>query len=442
MNSEENHIKSVTFKTLGCKLNQSETDAIEAKFKDKGFAIKSFGDDADMTVINTCTVTNSADSGSRAAIRQAIRNSPKGRIVVTGCYAQVSPQEVKSISGVDLVLGNDEKYKIFDYLDQINSGKLEDPLVYVNDEGGFANVSEDGFVSATSRTRAFLKIQEGCDYFCSYCIIPFTRGRARSRSLEDSVKETQKLVNQGYQEIVLTGINIGTYQIEENGKTYNIVHLLDALQKIKGLKRIRIGSIEPNTVSDDLLKLIRDSEVICSHMHIPLQSGNNDQLEAMNRRYQIAEYQNLMERFQKFLPNAGLGSDVIVGFPGETEEHFENTLNFIQKNPFTYMHIFRYSPRKGTVAEKLPDPVNGNLVKKRSQILHQTMKMKKNQFYKNHLNSVQSVLFDQMKNGKYVGYTNKYIQVQVDSEKDIRKDILDVKLLSLSENGLVTGQIA
>lgn len=434
---ENSPIKSVAFKTLGCKLNQSETDAIEAKFRERGFAVKSFGDEADLTVINTCTVTNDADAGSRAAIRQAVRVSPRGRIAVTGCYAQVSPDEIKAIQGVDLVLGSDEKYRIFDYLSGIENGKLEEPLVYVNDEGEFDSVSEDGFVSATSRARAFLKVQEGCDYYCSYCIIPFSRGRARSRPISDSIAEAKKLVDQGFDEIVLTGINIGTYSYE-NGHTHKIADLLDGLQQVPGLKRLRLSSIEPNTVSDDLLKLIRDSEVICPHMHIPLQGGNDDQLAAMNRKYDIATYQNLMDRFREHLPEAALGTDIIAGFPGETDEHFERTLSFIQKNPFTYLHIFRYSPRKGTAAAKLKNPVDPQTIKKRSQILHQTNKMLKSVYARRFIGRSLKVLFDQEKHGLQIGYTPNYVQVAVEHPERLRKKILNV---TLGEECVVTGMV-
>jgi len=433
-------IKSVSFKTLGCKLNQSETDAIQAKFQESGYEVKPFGDNSDLTVINTCTVTNDADSGSRAAIRQAIRNSPEGRIAVTGCYAQVSPNEIKNIPGVDIVLGNDEKYKIFNYLDELKEGKLEDPLVYVNDEGGFAQVSEDGFVSATSRTRAFLKVQEGCDYYCSYCIIPFSRGRARSRSYDDTIQEAKKLVGKGFQEIVLTGINIGTYNFQ-NGRSYTITDLLDGLQNIDGLKRIRLSSIEPNTITDDLLKLIRDSEVICPHMHIPVQGGNNDQLLAMNRKYSIEEYLSLMDRFRNFLPKAALGTDIIVGFPGETDEHFHNTVDFIQAQPYTYLHIFRYSDRKGTAASKSSEKVDPQLIKKRSQIIHQTGKVLKLNYYRNNLGTETTVLFDQIKKGMNTGYTNNYVQVQVEAEQNLKKQIRRVKLIEIKDNGLVKGEL-
>jgi threonylcarbamoyladenosine tRNA methylthiotransferase MtaB len=440
MNKTSQPIRSVSFKTLGCKLNQSESDAIEAKFRDKGFAVQPYGDAVDLTVINTCTVTNDADSGSRAAIRHAIRTSPGGRIAVTGCYAQVSPDEIKAISGVDLVLGSDEKYRIFDYLDSLKDGKLEEPLVYVNDEGEFDSVSEDGFVSATSRARAFLKVQEGCDYFCSYCIIPFSRGRARSRPYADAIAEAKKLADQGYKEIVLTGINIGTYTYE-NGKTYGITDLLDGLQNVEGLERIRLSSIEPNTVTDDLLKLIRDSNVLCPHMHIPVQGGNDDQLAAMNRKYSIGEYAALMERFRKFLPDAALGTDIITGFPGETDAHFENTVRFIQTSPFTYLHVFRYSPRKGTAAVKLTGHVDPQTVKRRAVILHETNKMLKTAYARRFLGATLPVLFDHEKDGVQTGYTPNYLSVAVSHGESLRKRILRVRLTDVRDGGNVTGEL-
>lgn len=441
MKQEPATIQTVSFRTLGCKLNQSETDAIRARFVQKGYTVRPFGEEVDLTVINTCTVTNAADSASRAAIRQAIRYSPRGRIAVTGCYAQVRPDEIKNIPGVDIILGNDEKYRIFDYLDDLKDGKLETPLVFVNDEGRFAHVSEDGFVSATSRTRAFLKVQEGCDYYCSYCIIPFSRGRARSRPYQDALAEARKLVDQGYQEIVLTGINIGTYHYK-NGGEYNLVDLLDALQNIKGLKRLRLSSIEPNTVTEDLLKLIRYSRVICPHMHIPLQSGNNDQLAAMNRKYTVEAYRDLMEKFRFYLPDAALGTDIIVGFPGETDAHFQNTLAFVQDQPYSYLHIFRYSDRKGTAASKATGPVPPKTIKKRSQILHQIGKMLKLAYYRKHIGHTLPVLFDQFKNGRYVGYTNNYIPVHVASQTDLRNQILNISLCDVTESGFVQSQMA
>ena len=432
-------IQSVSFKTLGCKLNQSESDAIMAKFEENQFRVRPFGEEVDLTIINTCTVTNDADSKSRATIRRAIRNSPRGRVVVTGCYAQVKPEDIQTINGVDLILGNDEKYHIFDHLNKLQHGKLEEPLTIVNDEGEFTSVSEDGFISATSRTRAFLKIQEGCDYYCSYCIIPFARGKARSRPFTQTIDEARKLVDQGYREIVLTGINIGTYHTA-NGKQ-NLVDLLSALEQINGLDRVRVSSIEPNTVTDDLLHLVAGSKVICDHLHIPLQSANDDQLSAMNRKYRLEEYARLMARFRTILPTAALGTDVIVGFPGETEAHFEKTTAFIQAQPFTYLHIFRYSPREGTVAAKLDNPVQFHEIKRRSVVLHEVSQKLKFAYAEKFSGQTLKVLFDQFRDGLASGYTRNYLRVQVPATQDISQSILPVTL-SRSDRGNLQGTLA
>ncbi len=443
--------KTFSFKTLGCKLNQSESDAIVDQFKRQGFLQKEFGEPADFSVINTCTVTNDADSKSRAAIRMAVRSSPQGRTIVTGCYAQIKPEEIQTIDGVSLILGTDEKYHILDHLKQIeNVGRgnhaptehhqeLHKPLTIVNDKGEFATVSEDGFISATNRTRAFLKVQEGCDYYCSYCIIPFARGKARSRPYENTLEEAKKLADQGYREIVLTGINIGTYQYQ-NGHMYNIVNLLDGLQRTPGLDRIRLSSIEPNTVSHELLQLIAESKVLCPHLHIPLQGGNDDLLAAMNRKYRTDLYLKLMEDFRKLLPNAALGTDVIVGFPGETEAHFLNTLQFIAAQPFSYMHIFRYSDRSGTVASKLANHVDPELIKTRSKILTELMQKQKIKFAEKFIGQTMPVLFDHQTETGFSGYTPNYLRVSVNTPHDLRNQILPVQL-QIAQAGSFTGTL-
>lgn len=420
-------IQSVSVKTLGCKLNQSESDAIATKFAERGMRIVEFGERADLTVINTCTVTNDAARGSRAAIRQAIRNSPQGRIAVTGCYAQISPRKIEAIAGVDLILGSDEKYRIFDHLDKIVGGKLETPLTFVNDRGEFDSVSEDGFISATSRTRAFLKVQDGCDYHCTYCIIPFARGRARSRSLHDAIDEARRLADKGFQEIVITGINVGTYRWA-NGRIYNLADLLDGLQNVDGIARIRLSSIEPNTVTDELLALVRDSQVICPHLHIPLQSGHDEILHAMGRKYRLEDYARLMEKFRVHLPDAALGTDVIVGFPGETDKHFAATHAFITACPFTYLHIFRYSPRDGTAAVRLPSPADGEAAKYRSRILYETHTMMKSAYARRFIGRTLPVLFDHSEASPYCGYTPNYIRVAVAANQDLAGKIIDIRL--------------
>lgn len=420
-------IRTVAFKTLGCRLNQSETDAIEAKFRERSYTIVPFGERADLTVVNTCTVTNDADRKSRYAIRQAVRSSRRGRVVVTGCYAQMKPEEIRSMEGVDLVLGNDEKYKLFDYLENLGDGKLDEPLVFVGDHGDLERITADGFISAASRTRAFLKIQDGCDYYCSFCIIPFARGRARSRPFSETLEEARKLAERGYREIVLTGVNIGTYYDRASDK--RLPDLLDKMQRIPGLDRIRISSIEPNTVTEGLLKVMSDSDIICPYLHIPIQSASDKILSAMRRKYRAARLEKLMEKIAKYLPDAGLGTDVIVGFPGETEEDFEETVRFIEDHPFSYLHIFPYSERSGTLSEKLPDPVDQKTKKRRLGVLREINRIIRKAYARKFFGKVLPVLFEEAdRRGMHSGYTPNYIRVSVSSETDLRGKICDVKL--------------
>lgn len=416
-------IRTVTFKTLGCRLNQSETDAIEAKFREKGYGIVPFGDPADLTVINTCTVTNEADRKSRYAIRQAIRASRKGRVVVTGCYAQMKPEEIRSMEGVDLILGNDEKYKLFHYLETLDEGKLDEPLT-----------------SAASRTRAFLKIQDGCDYYCSFCIIPFARGRARSRPFHEAIAEAQKLTALGYREIVLTGVNIGTYYDRENRKRF--VDLLEEMQKIPGLHRIRISSIEPNTVIESLLRLMSGSDVVCPYLHIPIQSASDQILSAMRRKYRVGRLERLLEKIEKYLPEAGIGTDVIVGFPGETEAHFEETIRFIQDHPFSYLHIFPYSERSGTIAERLPNAVDSRTKKRRIGVLREINRMIRMKYARQFLGQVAPILFEQSdEEGFRTGYAPNYLKVKVKSDRELQRQIRDVRLVDFYDSQTLSGEI-
>jgi threonylcarbamoyladenosine tRNA methylthiotransferase MtaB len=429
MEADKNPIKTVSFKTLGCKLNQSETDALQAQFTQRGYQVLPFGSQADLTVINTCTVTNEADGKSRAAIRQAIRSSRQGRLVVTGCYAQVSPEALQAIEGVDLILGSDEKYRLFDHLEKIKDGKLEKPSVFVNDYGELSTVSESGFVAATDRTRAFLKIQDGCNFSCSYCIIPFARGRARSRSFQETIDEAKQLVDQGYRELVLTGVNLGTYKWLKEGRHQKFVDLVDVLQNISGLSRIRISSIEPNTVTEELLQLMSQSQVVCPHLHIPLQAGSDEVLKGMNRCYTTEEFSGLMELFQKHLPQAALGTDVIVGFPGESDDFFAEGVDFIQCQPFTYLHVFRYSPRQGTMATRLKDPVPVSVAKKRSHLLQEVSSKLKTNFAQTFLGREEPVLFEEKNDkGAYTGYTPHYLRVATISKTDLTNQIVPVQL--------------
>ncbi len=403
-------IRRVSFHTLGCKLNQAETAAIAALFARQGYEVVPFRQEADLTYINTCTVTNEADAKSRQTIRQAVQASPGGRVVAVGCYAQVKPEEVAGLDGVDMVLGTHEKYQIFDLLDRLEEGHRGGPLVLVSDTGDIETYDESPFISATSRTRAFLKVQEGCDYGCSYCIIPAARGRARSRPLASCLAEVRRLVAEGYREVVLTGVNIGTWV--DGDRRFH--HLLAKVSETSGLRRIRISSIEPNLVTDELLKVVAGSENICPHFHVPLQHASDRILRAMRRRYTMADYRRVMERITAALPGAAIGADVIVGFPGETDADFKQLAHALTELPTSYHHIFRYSERAGTVAVKLTDPVDPVLRKERSAVLREISRKKEQTYAQRFVGRIKEVYFEQsITAGGWEGMTDNYLRVRV-----------------------------
>ncbi|MEE9466628.1 MAG: tRNA (N(6)-L-threonylcarbamoyladenosine(37)-C(2))-methylthiotransferase MtaB, partial [Candidatus Neomarinimicrobiota bacterium] len=346
-------IRRASFHTLGCKLNQAETAAVAAQFRERGIEIVPFRQPADLTYINTCTVTHTADSKSRQAIRQAVSASPGGRVVVAGCYSQIKPAEVASLEGVDLILGAREKFQVLNLLTEMVGNRTGRPLVYVTDSDELQTYDESSFISATSRTRAFLKVQEGCDYQCSYCIIPAARGRARSRLLADCLSEANRLVTAGYRELVLTGVNVGTWREGD----LEFADLLEEVSDITGLRRLRISSIEPNLITPRLLELMAHHDNICPHLHVPLQHAADRILGAMHRRYKLADYRAVLKRIMSAIPEAAVGADVIVGFPGETQADFDLLAEALREMPLTYLHIFRYSARDGTVAASMADQV-------------------------------------------------------------------------------------
>ncbi len=413
-------ISTASFKTLGCRLNHAEMDALAMRLADRGVTIRPFGEPVDLTVINTCTVTNDADKDSRYAIRQAIRKSPKGRIVVTGCYAQMSPEAVRAIEGVDLVLDNAEKNHLIAYL----GGWVAREEVSDDPERGRQNLFE---VTGPNRTRANLKIQDGCDYHCSFCIIPFARGHAQSLNFGNIVKEAEDLVARGIKEIVLTGVNIGTYYSEENGRPRRFVDLVNRLQETEGLARLRISSIEPNTVTDSLLKLMSRSKVVCPHLHIPIQSASDAILAAMRRKYRRNRLERLMDKIRNAMPEAGIGTDVIVGFPGETEKEFEETHRFIETEGFSYLHVFPFSTRNGTAAEKLREPVPSEEIHRRAGILRELDERLQANFKNRFHGCTLSVLFEEPEADLQVGYTPNYLRVRVTSKRDLRGEIREVK---------------
>ncbi|UCH61839.1 MAG: tRNA (N(6)-L-threonylcarbamoyladenosine(37)-C(2))-methylthiotransferase MtaB [Fidelibacterota bacterium] len=414
-------IRQVSFNTLGCKLNQAETDAIATLFRRRGWQVVPFRQESDLTVINTCTVTGEADAKSRQAIRQAIRRaartSPQGKVVVAGCYSQIRPEEAASFEGVDLVLGTREKWRILDLLEQIEGNGPDLPLIHVGNIGVAETYDEAPLVSApipsgcrTGRTRAFLKVQEGCDYHCSYCIVPAARGLGRSRPLESCLEEVCRLVAEGYREVVLTGVNIGTWQ--EKGLRFN--DLLAAMSRVDGLRRIRVSSIEPNLLTDEIIRLVAERENIAPHFHVPLQHASDRVLKAMRRRYCIADYRAVLERIVTAIPDAAIGADVMVGFPGETEKDFRQLAGTLTDLPLTYHHIFRYSERSSTAASHIIGAVDPVVRKERSAVLREISRQRRRQVARRSIGQTRQVHFERPDgNGSWEGLTDNYLRVKV-----------------------------
>ncbi|MGB5289157.1 MAG: tRNA (N(6)-L-threonylcarbamoyladenosine(37)-C(2))-methylthiotransferase MtaB [Ignavibacteriaceae bacterium] len=421
--------KTVAFHTLGCKLNYSETSSIGQQFLERGFELSGFEEKADVYVLNTCSVTESAERECRQIIRRALRQNPQAFIIVTGCYAQLRPEEITSIEGVDAVLGSNEKFKLFSLIDNFNKKELACVSVTPTEnltEFGLARSSE-----SDSRTRAFLKIQDGCDYTCTFCTIPLARGGSRSLSIDKTVEEFIKLLADGYNEVILTGVNVGDYGKNINA---NLLSLLQELIKLDGDFRIRVSSIEPNLLSDEIIDLVAESDKFCKHFHIPLQSGSSRILKAMKRRYTVPEYEELIHKVKNKIPDAGIGVDVIVGFPGETEEDFLHTHNFLRDLPVSYLHVFTYSERPDTKAVSLPGVVEVQERKRRNNILRILSEKKRREFYAKMIGTEQDVLFEDANHkGMMQGFTSNYIRVQTKFDANLTGKISTV-CISEAEN--------
>jgi threonylcarbamoyladenosine tRNA methylthiotransferase MtaB len=427
----------VALHTLGCKLNFSETSTIGKQFLTNGFDIVDFNENADIYVFNTCSVTENAEKECRQLVRRVLRKNPDAYVIVTGCYAQLRPEEISNIDGVDAVIGSNEKFQIFNMLENFN--KNDFACIHV---GSLNNTDEFGEASssdADNRTRAYFKIQDGCDYKCSFCTIPLARGNSRSISSENAAEEFKRLIEQGYKEIILTGVNVGDY-----GKSfdYNLFKLLTNFVKIEGEFRIRISSIEPNLLTDDIINLIADNDKICNHLHIPLQSGSNEILRSMQRRYSVKEYEEVIYKAYNKISDLGIGVDVIVGFPGETENHFLETHNFLRDLPVSYLHVFTYSERPGTKAINMNSKVNYSERKRRNNVLRILSEKKKLQFYERMLGKELQVLFeDDCTDGKMKGFTSNYIRVIHDYDQTRLNNLEIINLTDLTGNKLCTGKI-
>ena len=402
-------MKTVALHTLGCKLNFSETSTIGNEFIENGFTIVDQKEKADVYLFNTCTVTENAERECRQLVRRALRINPEAFIIVTGCYAQLRPDEIASIVGVDAVLGSNEKFKLFSIL--YNFEKKELACIRVSPTEELIDFGIAHSTDADSRTRAFLKIQDGCDYKCSFCTIPLARGASRSMPLVQIVEEFKSLVASGYKEIILTGVNVGDYGKNVGSNFYN---LLSELVKVDEDFRIRISSIEPNLLSDEILQLAAEEEKICKHFHIPLQSGSPAILKAMQRRYSIEDYKKLIYKIKESIPDCGIGVDVIVGFPGETEEEFIKTHNFLRDLPISYLHVFTFSERPDTIAIEMKGKVEITERKRRNKILRILSEKKRNEFQSHLIGKELEVLFEEAEyKGMMKGFSSNYSLVQV-----------------------------
>jgi len=423
--------KKAAFYTLGCKLNFSETSTIAASFKEVGFERVDFEESADVYVINTCSVTNQGDKASRNIIRRAIRKNPNAMVIVVGCYSQLKPEEVGHIEGVDLVLGTQEKFHIPAYL-----GDLHKNSTTQIQTTRLANIhSYHKAFSWGDRTRSFLKIQDGCDYYCSFCTIPYARGRSRNDSIANTVAEAQKAVNKGFKEIIMTGVNIGDFG-KSTGE--NFLDLLKALEKVEGLHRLRLGSIEPNLLKNEIIELVAQSKVIMPHFHLPLQSGSDEILSLMKRKYSTDLYRKRIERIREIVPHAFIGVDVIAGTNGETEEYFQESYDFLNELEISQLHAFTYSERSGTQALKIPWKVDVEERKHRTQKYINLSEKKLRAFYEKHLGTEHTVLFEeQQKHDKMFGFTDNYIKVEIPYNPALVNQLGSVKLKSILPNGHV-----
>jgi threonylcarbamoyladenosine tRNA methylthiotransferase MtaB len=421
--------KKVAFHTLGCRLNFSESGSIAQGFVDRGYEVVEFGNPADVVFLNTCTVTDGADSTCRNLIRKAQASSPEAKIVVAGCYAQMESEKIKSMQGVDLILGTSEKYKVFDYLDS----EIENQ-VHIDKSSDFWGAAT---TLADSHTRAFLKIQDGCNYVCSFCIIPFARGRSRTISVGDALKEAKELAKKGFKEIVLTGVNIGEYEAISGERLTDLVKMIADLPQVE---RLRLGSVEPNTITRELLEVLKSTGKYQDHFHIPLQSGSDDILSSMRRKYTSNQYKEIISMVRSYFPEAAFGADVIVGYPGETEEQFLETFNLLRTNPITHFHIFPFSKRKGTTAAKLSDQIQSAVKKDRVRTLMMLGEAKLDEFSHEMVGKETKVLFESEMDGLWEGYSSNYLRVRVKSSQNLKNEIRKVRLSSLI-SGKLMGEI-
>jgi threonylcarbamoyladenosine tRNA methylthiotransferase MtaB len=430
MEEIKNKCRKVAFFTLGCKVNQYETNAMTQQFIDHGYEVVDFEETSDIYVINTCSVTNMSEKKSRQMIRKAKTTNPNSIMAVVGCYAQVAKEELEKLNEIDIILGINEKKEIVEYIERyLKEKSAETEISDVMKQTEFVDF---GSITYTEKTRAVIKVQDGCDRFCSYCIIPYARGRVRSRKIDSVVEEIKEIVKKGIKEVVITGIHIASYgkDFKEN---IGIIDLLEEINQIPDLKRIRLGSLEPTLITEEFVNRLKKLDKICDHFHLSLQSGCNETLKRMNRRYTTEQFEKGTQILRKVYPNVCLTTDIIVGFPGETQEEFNQTYEFLKNIKFYKMHVFKYSPRKGTKAASMKDQIDGNTKEKRSQMLIELSDSNQKEYLDSYIGKKVEVLFESEK-----GHTTNYIEVRVlEGKENLGNKIQEIKIIKREELELI-----
>ena len=430
-------MKKVSFYTLGCKVNQYETNAMAQKFKEAGYEIVDMNDDiSDVCIVNTCTVTNMSDRKSRHSLRRVKEKNPSAIIAAVGCYAQVAKNDLEKMSEIDIVLGNEEKANIVQYVEKFMENHNENKLIEIEDIATKKEFEDMGQITYTEKTRAFIKVQDGCNQFCSYCIIPYARGRVRSRNAESIIKEITQIAQNGIKEVVITGIHVASYG-RDFGNENGLIELLEKINEIEGVKRIRLGSLEPKVITEEFMQRLSKLEKMCHHFHLSLQSGCDATLKRMNRKYTTSEVKEIIERLRRYYDDVMLTTDIIVGFPGETEEEFETTYQFLKEVKLYKMHVFQYSPRKGTRAAVMPNQIDGNIKEARSKKLIELSNENQKMYNQQLVGKEVEVLFEdkEVEDGitYFRGHTQNYILVKYKTDENLENTLKNVRILELTE---------
>ena len=428
-------MKKVSFYTLGCKVNQYETNAMAQKFKESGYEIVDMNDDiSDICIVNTCTVTNMSDRKSRHSLRRVKEKNPSAIIAAVGCYAQVAKNDLENMPEIDIVLGNEEQANIVQYVEKFIEN--EKKLIEIEDIATKKEFEDMGQITYTEKTRAFIKVQDGCNQFCSYCIIPYARGRVRSRNAESIIKEITQIAQNGIKEVVITGIHVASYG-RDFGNENGLIELLEKINEIEGIKRIRLGSLEPKIITEEFMQRLSKLEKICHHFHLSLQSGCDATLKRMNRKYTTSEVKEIIERLRRYYDDVMLTTDIIVGFPGETEEEFETTYQFLKQAKLYKMHVFQYSPRKGTRAAVMPNQIDGNIKEARSKKLIELSNENQKMYNQQLVGKEAEVLFEdkEVEDGitYFRGHTQNYVLVKYKTDENLENTLKLIKISDISE---------